>query len=134
MITITDKLSEVSLYLIKPDAIKQGEERYAIKRILEKGLEIYSKTEISFTPDMAWKFYEDRHDNKFGLLLEYITSGKSIALIVTGEECCKRLNELKKEMRLKFIHGDINTGTHSSDTPLLAKREIDILKLLYPFR
>ncbi len=120
---------ELALFLVKHDAVAQQEDIYAKRRIQQEGLMILHEQEVEFTPEITEKFYSDKRDEKFMELVRYITAGKSLAIVVCGFECYKKLGALKTEMRSSFSHGDINTGTHSSDDLESARREMQLLRL-----
>ena len=131
MTDLENQADAVSLFLVKHDALAQQEDAYARDRITQEGLRIVQEQRVIFTPKMAWDFYSDKHDAKFAALLRYITAGKSIAMVVCGPECYRKLYALKKEMRGRFNHGDVNTGTHASDDAEGARRELLLLGIPY---
>lgn len=131
MTDLENQMDALSLFLVKPDALAQKEDVYARDRIKQEGLIVVREQEVKFTPEIAWNFYFDKRDKKFTVLLRYITAGESVAMIVSGPECYKKLHALKQEMRAKFNHGDINTGTHSSDDVEGARRELLLLGIPY---
>lgn len=131
MINTDRQMSALSLFLVKPDALAQKEDVYARARIAQAGLRVVQEREVMFTPEIAWDFYFDKHDKKFTTLLRYITSGRSVAMVVSGPECYRKLYALKQEMRGRFNHGDVNTGTHASDDAEGARRELLLLGIPY---
>lgn len=128
---LEDQIDALALFLVKHDALEQQEDDYARSRIKQEGLKIVHEEEVHFTPEIAWEFYHDKRDEKFVALSKYITAGKSLAMVVQGPQCCTKLYALKQEMRSKFDHGDVNTGTHSSDDAKSAIKEMQLLGILY---
>lgn len=124
--------SLVALFLVKPDALAKREDDYARNRIAQEGLCILREQEVRFTEEITRNFYYDKRDEKFAALADYITAGRSLAIVVCGDDCYRKLFNLKQEMRKIFNHGDVNTGTHSSDDLESALREIDLLGIKYP--
>jgi len=123
--------SPLALFLVKHDALAKREDDYARNRIVQEGLCILCEQEVRFTEEIVKDFYYDKRDEKFVALASYITAGKSLAIVVCGNDCYQKLFNLKQEMRKLFNHGDVNTGTHSSDDLESALREIDLLGIKY---
>jgi nucleoside-diphosphate kinase len=87
--------------------------------------------------DLAEKHYAE-HSQKpfFKDLVDYITSGPVLAMIIEGEECITLIRKMvgvtnPKDAELGTIRGDyaIDTGRniiHASDSTKSAKREINL--------
>jgi len=128
---------EKSLIIIKPDGVRQKIIGKIISRFEEKGLEIERIKVLHFNESIAYAHYKD-HIGKpyFERLLNYMTSGPSIVMVVKGENAIARTRELMgptdpKKAPKGTIRGDFGTDItinviHGSDCPKAAKREIDI--------
>ncbi len=125
---------EKTLLFIKPDGVKRkivGE----IFSILEKNFTIEGIRMVRMDRTTAEKFYE-MHTGKpfFESLVEYITSGTIVAVLLSGKNVVKRLREIvgstdpkkAKQGTLRNLYGiDIQKNTvHASDSIKSAKREI----------
>lgn len=120
-------MKEIGLFLIKPDAILQGEKEVAAKRIEDEGLEILIEQLIFFTPELISELYCDRQDNLSQFWEGYLIPEPSIAMIVEGEVANEKLTRIKKRLRQEFDHDGFYTGTHCSDNATEARRQIKLL-------
>ncbi len=127
MIYLAKRDLEKGLFILKPDAVRQNEIYYARKRIVEEGMRITKESSVQFDYDLVWEFYPDKRDALLPKVAEYLSNGQSLALIVEGINCFDKLGRLKKEMRERFTHSEIYTGTHSSDSFEDAVREMQLL-------
>src|ERR671922_247382 len=78
---------ERTLILVKPDAFLRGLTGEIIARFENKGLKITAMRHMQVTEDLAKEHYAE-HEGKpfFGELVEFITSGPIVALVLEGEE------------------------------------------------
>ena len=78
---------ERTLILVKPDAFARGLTGEIIRRFENKGLEITALRHMQVTEDLAKQHYAE-HDGKpfFGELVEFITSGPLVAMVLEGYE------------------------------------------------
>ncbi|MFF8769248.1 nucleoside-diphosphate kinase [Kitasatospora sp. NPDC015120] len=131
-------MSQRTLVLLKPDAVKRGLAGEIISRIERKAgwrlaaveLRTFERTTLEqhYAEHVGRPFYEP--------LLEFMTSGPSIALIVEGEEVVAGIRMLAGatnplEAGAGTIRGDYATITrenliHASDSVESAEREIKI--------
>jgi nucleoside-diphosphate kinase len=76
-----------TLILVKPDAFARGLTGEIIARFERKGLRIVALRHMTLTPDVAGKHYAE-HEGKpfFGELVEFITSGPLVAMVLEGYE------------------------------------------------
>lgn len=137
-------MKERTLILIKPDGVKRRLAKTILKRILETGLTIQDQKELTITEALARKHYAE-HIGKpfFHSLLQYITSGPVIALVVEGENAISCMRELigptnPKNAPPGTIRGDLRDPTvsdndqtmynliHGSDSPSSAARELSL--------
>ena len=77
---------EKTFAMIKPDAVQRGLVGEILRRYEQKGLRIAGLKIMNVTEELARKHYAE-HVNKpfFPGLLEYITSGPVVALVLEGK-------------------------------------------------
>src|ERR687896_196533 len=78
---------ERTLILVKPDAFARGLTGEIIARFERKGLRFVAANHMTVTDDLARQHYAE-HEGKpfFGELVEFITSGPLVAMVLEGEE------------------------------------------------
>ena len=76
-----------TLILVKPDAFARGLTGEIIARFERKGLRIVALKHLQVTEDLAKRHYAE-HEGKpfFGELVEFITSGPLVAMVLEGYE------------------------------------------------
>jgi nucleoside-diphosphate kinase len=76
-----------TLILVKPDAFARGLTGEIIARFERKGLRIAALSHMTLTVEVAERHYAE-HDGKpfFGELVEFITSGPLVAMVLEGHE------------------------------------------------
>jgi nucleoside-diphosphate kinase len=76
-----------TLILVKPDAFARGLTGEIIARFERKGLRIVALKHMTLATDVAERHYAE-HDGKpfFGELVEFITSGPLVAMVLEGYE------------------------------------------------
>src|SRR4051812_6732425 len=128
---------ERTLILVKPDAFARGLTGEIIARFENKGLKIVALKHMQLDEDTAKQHYEE-HEGKpfFGELVEFITSGPLVAMVLEGEDAIKAARQVigatnPLEAAPGSIRGDfaIETGTnlvHGSDSDESATREIGL--------
>ncbi len=129
--------TEQTLILVKPDAFARGLTGEIIARFERKGLEILELKKMQLDEDTAKQHYAE-HDGKpfFGELVEFITSGPLVAMVLEGESAIKAARQVigatnPLEAATGSIRGDfaIEVGTnmvHGSDSPESGQREAGI--------
>jgi nucleoside-diphosphate kinase len=129
-----------TLILIKPDAFARNLTGEIIARFERKGLRIAALKHMTVTEDLAKQHYAE-HDGKpfFGELVEFITSGPLVAMILEGDEAVKAARQVigatnPLEATTGSIRGDfaLEVGknmVHGSDSNESAEREA---KLFFP--
>jgi nucleoside-diphosphate kinase len=87
--------SERTLILVKPDAFARGLTGEIIRRFENKGLKIVALKHMQVTEDLAKQHYAE-HDGKpfFGELVEFITSGPLVAMVLDGESAIKAARQV----------------------------------------
>ena len=78
---------ERTLILIKPDAFSRGLTGEIVARFERKGLRIVALRHMTVGDDLARRHYAE-HEGKpfFGELVEFITSGSILAMVLEGDE------------------------------------------------
>lgn len=128
-------MTERTLSIIKPDAVKKNLTGKINSKFEENGLKIVAQKMILLTQNQAKKFYKE-HDGKefFEPLINFMTSGPIIVQVLEGENAILKNRELMgktnfKEAKEGTIRNMYATSVrencvHGSDSPESAKREI----------
>ncbi|MGC8564929.1 MAG: nucleoside-diphosphate kinase [Thermoplasmata archaeon] len=126
-----------TLVILKPDSIQRNLAGKIISRIEEKGLKITAMKMIFLDKNTAEKLYEVHKGKPFyQSLVDYITSGPIIAMVVEGRDVINVVRKLMgktngTEAEPGTIRGDFSTGIeknliHASDSDESLKRELPI--------
>ncbi len=125
---------ERTLILVKPDAFARGLTGEITARFENKGLKIVAMRHMQVTEDLAKQHYAE-HDGKpfFGELVEFITSGPIVAMVLEGEEAIRAARQVigatnPLEAAPGSIRGDFAIAVgqnmvHGSDSPESGQRE-----------
>ncbi len=130
-------MRERTLVLLKPDALHRRLAGEIISRFEKKGLKIVAMKMLWVSRELAEKHYEVHKGKPFyESLLDYITSGPIIAMVLEGESAIKVVRNLMGktngvEATSGTIRGDYslsiqNNLIHGSDSPESAEREISL--------
>ena len=129
-----------TLILVKPDAFARGLTGEIIARFERKGLEIVAMQHMTMSEETAKQHYAE-HEGKpfFGELVEFITSGPLVAMVLEGEQAVAAARQVigatnPIEAAPGSIRGDFAIAVgqnmvHGSDSPESAEREA---KLFFP--
>jgi nucleoside-diphosphate kinase len=123
-----------TLILVKPDAFARGLSGEIIARFERKGLAIVALRHMTVTRELAERHYAEHSERPFfGELVEFITSGPIVAMVLEGVEAVKAARQVigatdPLEAVTGSIRGDmaIEVGqnmVHGSDAPESAARE-----------
>ncbi|MDQ6777458.1 MAG: nucleoside-diphosphate kinase [Actinomycetota bacterium] len=124
-----------TLILVKPDAFARGLTGAIIARFERKSLHLIALSLLTMTPDLAERHYAE-HAGKpfFEGLVEFITSGPLVALVLEGEQAIAAARQVigatdPLQAATGSIRGDyaLEVGqnmVHGSDSPESAAREI----------
>src|SRR3954454_21380297 len=84
-----------TLILVKPDAFARGLTGEIVARFERKGLKIAEMKKMQVTEDLAKKHYAE-HEGKpfFGAIVEFITSGTSVAIVLEAHEAVKPARQI----------------------------------------
>jgi nucleoside-diphosphate kinase len=129
-------VTERTLVLIKPDGVERKLIGEIISRIERKGLTIAALQLRQVSEALARQHYAEHEDKPFlGSLLEFITSGPLVAVIVEGPRAIAAFRQLAggtdpvEKATPGTIRGDFALETqfnvvHGSDSADSAKREM----------
>ena len=128
---------ERTLILVKPDAFERGLTGEILARFERKGLRIVSMKHMTVDRDLAEQHYAEHSERPFfGDLVEFITGGPLVALVLEGYEAIKAARQVigatnPLEAAPGSIRGDyaleVQTNmVHGSDAPESAAREIGL--------
>jgi len=123
-----------TLILVKPDAFARGLTGEILARFERKGLEIVALRGLTVTRELAEQHYAEHSQRPFfGELVEFITSGPIVAMVLAGENAVKAARQVigatdPLEAATGSIRGDFATEmgrnmVHGSDSPESAARE-----------
>jgi nucleoside-diphosphate kinase len=123
-----------TLILVKPDAFARRLTGEIIARFERKGLTIVALKHMTVTVELATQHYAE-HEGKpfFGELVDFITSGPIVAMVLEGREAITAARQVigatnPLEASPGSIRGDfaIEVGqnmVHGSDSPESGRRE-----------
>ncbi len=126
-----------TLILVKPDAFERRLTGEVIARFERKGLRLVALKQMQIDEDFAGAHYEE-HTGKpfFGELVEFITGGPLVAMVLEGPEAVPAARQVigatnPIEAAPGSIRGDFATEVtfnlvHGSDSDESAAREIEL--------
>jgi nucleoside-diphosphate kinase len=126
-----------TLILVKPDAFERGLTGEIIARFENKGLRIAALKYMQMDKELAGRHYAE-HEGKpfFGELVDFITSGPLVAMVLEGYEAVKAARQVigatnPLEAATGSIRGDfaLEVGknmVHGSDSNESAEREVEL--------
>jgi nucleoside-diphosphate kinase len=126
---------ERTLILVKPDAFSRQLSGEIIARFERKGLRLAALQLMTMSHEMAAQHYAE-HEGKpfFGELVQFITSGPLVAMVLEGEQAIAAARQVigatnPLQAAPGSIRGDfaIEVGqnmVHGSDAPESAAREV----------
>jgi len=145
-------MTEKTLALIKPDGVERGLTIECIRRIQETDLKITEKKMLWMGRILAENFRQEikeKHPQIFEALVEYMTEGPCIALLIEGENALETLRKIcgatnPREAEKGTIRGDygnknldmrelykqgkvIKNIIHSSGNEEEARKEIELI-------
>ena len=132
------KLTEQTLIIVKPDAVKRNLVEEILSRFEKKGFTISKQKMLNFTTEMAKQFYSV-HSSKpfFDELVSFITSGKVVAAIIECDNAISLTREIigktnPKEADAGTIRGDFGisiteNSIHASDSSESFDKEVNVV-------
>jgi nucleoside-diphosphate kinase len=129
--------AERSLVLIKPDAMQRKLAGEILARLERRGLELRAARLVDVEREHAENHYAEHAEKPFfGELVEFITSGPTLALVVEGESAISVVRTTigatnPVDAAPGTIRGDLALAmpdnlVHGSDSPESAQREISL--------
>lgn len=128
---------EQTYIMIKPDAVQRGLMGEIISRIEKRGLKVAAMKLKVMSEENAKEHYKEHEARPFfASLIEYVTSGPSVSMVVEGKNAISIMRAVNGatnpvDALPGTIRGDlaIETGrnvVHASDSEESAQREISI--------
>jgi nucleoside-diphosphate kinase len=124
-----------TLCIIKPDAVSKGYTGKIMDDCIRAGFVIHGIRKVQLTEDQAKSFYKvHEHKPFFKPLIEFMTSGPSVALVLEKEDAVDAFRDIIGEtdarqaeegtIRHKYGEDNRRNAVHGSDSPENAKKEI----------
>ncbi|HEY7184441.1 MAG TPA: nucleoside-diphosphate kinase [Blastocatellia bacterium] len=131
---MSDK-SRMTFGIIKPDAVRAGNAGAIIQRITDSGFKIRAMKLLHMSRPLAEGFYAVHRERPFfGELVEFMTSGPSIALALEKDDAVQSWRDLmgptdstkapKGTIRGDFGRNVGENAVHGSDSPENARIEL----------
>jgi len=128
---------ERTLVLIKPDAMRRQLAGEILARFERRGLVVREAKLVTVDRDLAARHYAEHSEKPFfGELVEFITSGPTLALVLEGEGAITTVRRTMgatnpADSEPGSIRGDFALSmpdnlAHGSDSPESAEREIGL--------
>jgi nucleoside-diphosphate kinase len=128
---------EQTLVLVKPDAMARGLAGEILGRFERRGLVVRAARLVRVDRELAERHYEEHREKPFfGELVEFITSGSTLALVLEGDSAIPVVRTTMgatnpAEAAPGTIRGDLALAmpdnlVHGSDAPESAGREIEL--------
>jgi nucleoside-diphosphate kinase len=129
--------AERTLVLVKPDAMRRGLAGEILRRFEARGLEVKEARLVSVDEELAKEHYAEHAEKPFfGELVDFITSGPTLALVLEGEGAIATVRTTMgatnpADAGPGTIRGDLALSmpdnlVHGSDSPESAAREITL--------
>ena len=131
-------MTEQTLIIVKPDAVKRNLAEEILSRFKKKGFSVSKQKMLNFTTEMAKQFYS-AHSSKpfFDELVSFITSGKVVAAIIECDNAISLTREIigqtnPKEADVGTIRGDFGISItentiHASDSSESFDKEVNVV-------
>ncbi len=130
-------MSERTLVLVKPDAVRRGLVGEVLTRFERKGLRIVAMDQRTVDGELADRHYAEHVERDFyPPLREFITSGPLVAMVLEGDQAIAVVRAINgatdgRAAAAGTIRGDLSLSNrenlvHASDSPESAVREIEI--------
>jgi nucleoside-diphosphate kinase len=125
-------------FMIKPEAVRAGSFAEILRLVQQNRFAVERLEMRTLSPEVAQTFYAE-HEGKpfFGALVEYITSGRVVAVQLSGEDAVKRLRQLVGATNprdavpgtIRYMYGSSlqENAVHASDSDASAERELGII-------
>ncbi len=128
-------MTQRTLVLIKPDAVRRGLVGNVLSRFESKGLTIVALEQRLIDAEQADRHYSEHVERDFyPPLRAFVTSGPLVALVLEGDEAIEVVRAINgatdgRKAGPGSIRGDLSLSNrenlvHGSDSPESAEREI----------
>ncbi|GAA4119690.1 nucleoside-diphosphate kinase [Nocardioides fonticola] len=128
-------MTQRTLVLLKPDAVRRGLVGEILSRYEAKGLSIVALEQRTITAEQADAHYAEHVERDFyPPLRAFVTSGPLVAVVLEGDEVIEVVRALNgatdgRKAAPGTIRGDLSLSNrenlvHGSDSPESAEREI----------
>ena len=128
---------ERTLFLVKPDAMARGLAGEILARLERRGLAVRGVRLVRVDRELAEKHYAEHSEKPFfGELIEFITSGPTLAFVLEGESAITVVRTTMgatnpTDATPGSIRGDLALAmpdnlVHGSDSPESARRELEL--------
>ncbi|WP_202320124.1 nucleoside-diphosphate kinase [Archaeoglobus neptunius] len=128
---------ERTFVMVKPDGVQRGLVGEVVSRLERKGLKLVGMKMLWIKKELAENHYAEHKEKPFfSALVDYITSGPVVAMVVEGRNAIKVVRNLvgatnPAEAAVGTIRGDFGLDVgrnivHASDSPESAEREISL--------
>jgi nucleoside-diphosphate kinase len=126
---------ERTFMLVKPDGVQRQLVGRVIGTLERRGLKIVGLKLLQITPELAGRHYAEHRDKPFFQgLVDFITSGPVVAMVLEGKGCISMVREMMgatdplqadpATIRGKYGIEISRNVVHGSDSPVSAGREI----------
>ena len=133
---------ELTLCIIKPDAVKKSFVNEINKIIEDNKLIVLKSKKIKISKDIAEIFYSEHKEKPFfSDLIDFMTSDYSVVQILQGENAIANYRKLmgatnpdeatEGTLRANFAESLSKNAVHGSDSLESAQREIDIMSKIF---
>ena len=123
--------------LVKPDAVRRALTGEIVARLERRGLQLRTARLVTVDRSLAEEHYAEHTEKPFfGELVDFITSGPTLALVVEGEGAITTVRTTMgatnpADAAPGTIRGDLSLSmpdnlVHGSDSPESAEREISL--------
>lgn len=130
-------MDERTLVIVKPDGVRRGLIGEVITRLERKTLSIVAMRMLTVDKELAERHYAEHVSKPFyGDLVNFITSGAVVAMVVEGDEAVSVVRALMGATDPKVaapgtIRGDLGLAitenlVHGADSPESARRELEL--------
>ncbi len=124
----SEKIKEdVTFAMVKPDALKSGEWKDIMKKIENTGLTVRAAQVTILDRQKIEDLYRDRILPDWAEeLFEYLVSGPSITLVISGENANQKMTDLRNKIRDEYDVHFLRNMIHAANNTEEAKRQIKL--------
>ena len=128
-------MSQRTLTLVKPDGVRQDVIGQVVRHFEEEGLKVVGLKMLRLDRERAQGFYHVHRERPFfASLVEFMTSGPIVAIVLEGDDAIKRARKVMGatdparadagSLRKQFATSIEKNVVHGSDSPETAAFEI----------